>query len=762
MNTAKLHSPPHQRGAVLVVSLIMLAVLTLFVISMLKTAVVELKIGGVSQTTALNVSAADVSRRLKTIQLDAPGGRGDISGAEQAVRTLGSLKTAEEIAALDISLPDGRQVRMAQIARVSDSIAEPRSLATLDGKPVVGFEILRSKGASEVDVANAARKLIAELQQAYPNVQFETAVNNADPVQENFEGSMDLLYEGALLAVLVVWWFLRDWRATLVAATAVPTSIVGTFAFMDVMGFSLNNMTLLGLILAVGVVIDDAVVVLENVFRHMEAQGLSGWDAASKATQEISLAVVATTLSLVVIFAPIAFMSGQVGRFFNSFGFVVAFAILMSMAVSFTLTPMLCARFLRDVVDLDLEVELDHHRRQAFARDRVHVLDAGDRVHRLLDLAAHLAFHRLGRRPGKLGEDRQHRNLDLGHEVDRQTPEREQPERHEGEHHHRRDDGPLDREIGEEHRLRSRLGDRHLAVVTDGKGAARDDQRVERHGAVLAGDQRIDVDLGDGGLRAPLCQRGSACLGPPVGGGEAGPAQGVGVDHEARQRGAGIRRDLQLVGAQGMHREHIAVGLVPRGRAHAAPAGLAVIGPDLPSAFGQVRAANGTGIRRQGVDARGQIDHHPMPPARAGGRVRVVDGQGETARPGGGAVPAQGRGAVLAAAAEAVELEARVDAVTGPDVRALQHEAGRMAPAAGAHQRRDHHGGFQGGRHGRFPSVEEAPMFGRMRPRRCHYSCEARITAWEEAPNRQFRRWRFDNCPEPCPADKGRCRSEGP
>jgi multidrug efflux pump subunit AcrB len=139
---------------------------------------------------ALNVSAADVSRRLKTIQLDAPGGRGDISGAEQAVRTLGSLKTAEEIAAMDLSLPDGRQVRMAQIARVSDSIAEPRSLATLDGKPVVGFEILRSKGASETDVANASRKLIAELQQAHPNVQFETAVNNADPVQENFEGSM--------------------------------------------------------------------------------------------------------------------------------------------------------------------------------------------------------------------------------------------------------------------------------------------------------------------------------------------------------------------------------------------------------------------------------------------------------------------------------------------------------------------------------------------------------------------------------------------
>lgn len=151
----------------------------------------------------------------------------------------------------------------------------------------------------------------------------------------------------ALLVSGVIFLFIRDWRTTLIAATAVPTSIVGTFAFMDAMGFSLNNMTLLGLILAVGIVIDDAVVVLENVFRHMEEEGRSGWDAASAATKEIALAVLATTLSLAVIFAPIAFMSGQVGRFFNSFGFVVGFSILLSMGVSFTLTPMLCARFLK-------------------------------------------------------------------------------------------------------------------------------------------------------------------------------------------------------------------------------------------------------------------------------------------------------------------------------------------------------------------------------------------------------------------------------
>ena len=335
-----------QRGAVLVVSLIMLAVLTLFVISMLKTAVVELKIGGVSQTTALNVSAADVSRRLKTIQLDAPGGRGDISGAEQAVRTLGSLKTAEEIAALDISLPDGRQVRMAQIARVSDSIAEPRSLATLDGKPVVGFEILRSKGASEVDVANAARKLIAELQQAYPNVQFETAVNNADPVQENFEGSMDLLYEGALLAVLVVWWFLRDWRATLVSAAALPLSVIPTFLGLKYFGYTLNTVSLLSLALVVGVLVDDAIVEIENIERHLH-MGKTPFQAAMEAADEIGMAVIATTFALVAVFLPTAFMGGIPGLFFKQFGWTAVIAILASLVVARLLTPMMAAYILK-------------------------------------------------------------------------------------------------------------------------------------------------------------------------------------------------------------------------------------------------------------------------------------------------------------------------------------------------------------------------------------------------------------------------------
>src|SRR5262245_56880650 len=150
-----------------------------------------------------------------------------------------------------------------------------------------------------------------------------------------------------VLVSLSVLLFLRDWRTTLIASLAIPTSLIGAFAFMDLMGFTLNNFTMIGLILAVGIVIDDAVVVLENIFRHMEEKGLTAWQAPNSATREIALAVLATTLSLVVVFAPIAFMGGQVGRFFNAFGWVVGFCVMMSMFVSFTMTPALCARFLR-------------------------------------------------------------------------------------------------------------------------------------------------------------------------------------------------------------------------------------------------------------------------------------------------------------------------------------------------------------------------------------------------------------------------------
>ena len=303
---------------------------------------------------AHDLTAEDVRKALAAQNLELPGGKVDGGNTEFGLRTVGRIQTPADFEDVIIDTRTGRDglkssVRVKDVATVTDSVEEPRGKSRLDGNVAVSLVIQKQSGGNTVAVADAVKARLAKIQPTLPaDIKTEVIRDQSKFIKGSIEEVKFHLVLAAFLVIATIFIFLRDWRATLIAATAVPTSIVGTFAFMDVMHFSLNNMTLLGLILAVGVVIDDAVVVLENVFRHMEEEGTSGWDAASKATKEISLAVVATTLSLVVIFAPIAFMSGQVGRFFNSFGFVVAFAILMSMAVSFTLTPMLCAWVLRN------------------------------------------------------------------------------------------------------------------------------------------------------------------------------------------------------------------------------------------------------------------------------------------------------------------------------------------------------------------------------------------------------------------------------
>lgn len=302
---------------------------------------------------AYELTAEDVRRALVAQNLELPGGKVDSGRLEQGLRVTGRVTTPEAFENIIIATrtnKDGLKttIRIKDVATVTDGVEEPRGKSWLDGNVAVSLIVQKQSGGNTVAVAEAVKARLAKIQPTLPaDITTEVIRDQSKFIKGSIEEVKFHLVLAAVLVIATIFLFLRDWRATLVAATAVPTSIVGTFAFMDVMGFSLNNMTLLGLILAVGVVIDDAVVVLENVFRHMELEGTSGWEAASKATREISLAVIATTLSLVVIFVPIAFMSGQVGRFFNSFGFVVAFAILMSMAVSFTLTPMLCARLLK-------------------------------------------------------------------------------------------------------------------------------------------------------------------------------------------------------------------------------------------------------------------------------------------------------------------------------------------------------------------------------------------------------------------------------
>ena len=295
---------------------------------------------------ALNASAADISRRLRQTQQEAPGGRADLGSAEQSVRTLATVQTAEALGAMEVNLSDGRRIRLDQVATVSDTVAERRSAALLNGEPVVGFEIVRSRGAGEVEVAEGVRAALAKLRAVHPDIAITEAFNFVDPVVENYEGSMLLLYEGAILAVIVVWLFLRDWRATLVSATALPLSVIPAFAAMHWLGFSINVVALLSLSLVVGILVDDAIVEIENIMRHLR-MGKPPYQAAMEAADEIGLAVIATTFTLIAVFLPTAFMSGIAGKFFVQFGWTAAIAVFFSLVVARLLTPMMAAYILK-------------------------------------------------------------------------------------------------------------------------------------------------------------------------------------------------------------------------------------------------------------------------------------------------------------------------------------------------------------------------------------------------------------------------------
>ncbi|MEQ1636106.1 MAG: efflux RND transporter permease subunit [Methylococcales bacterium] len=314
------------------------------------------RLGGVSREilieldpakmAALDLSALQVSRQLQLAQQEAPGGRGDVSGAEQNVRTIGTVKSIADLTALTLPTSNGNKIQLADVATVTDNIAERRSIALSNGKPVVAIEILRTKGASEIDVANGVRTAITELQNEYPTLKLEQVIDNTKAVEENFDGSMGTLYEGALLAVLVVWWFLRDWRATIVVCVALPLSIIPAFLGMYNYGFTLNTVTLLALSLVVGILVDDAIVEIENITRHLR-MGKSPLQAATEAADEIGLAVIATTFALIAVFLPTAFMSGIPGKFFKQFGWTAVFAIFASLVVARLLTPMMAAYMLK-------------------------------------------------------------------------------------------------------------------------------------------------------------------------------------------------------------------------------------------------------------------------------------------------------------------------------------------------------------------------------------------------------------------------------
>ena len=295
---------------------------------------------------SLGTTASDVSRQLRRIQAEYPGGEGRLGGREQTVRTTGIIESVYDLRGLAISLPDGRSVRLDTIAEVRDQAGEQRSAALLDGEPVIGFQIVRSWGASALDVAKEARATVDRLQQDYPQVRFAEASSTVGYIQESFDASIEMLIEGAILAIIVVWLFLRDWRATAVSAIALPLSIIPTFWAIWALGYTLNILTLLALSLVVGILVDDAIVEVENIVRHLR-MGKKPKEAAMDAAIEIGLAVVATTLTICAVFVPVAFMSGIAGEFFGPFSFTVVVAVLCSLLVARTLTPMMAAYFLK-------------------------------------------------------------------------------------------------------------------------------------------------------------------------------------------------------------------------------------------------------------------------------------------------------------------------------------------------------------------------------------------------------------------------------
>ena len=295
---------------------------------------------------AWGVTAGMVSQQLARFQLEQAGGRVELDGGRQVIRTVGTLASAQQLADYSIALPDGRMVRLAHLATISDGAADTEQLAMLDGKPAVAFSVSRTRKASELEVADGVEAAVARLQADNPGIAFKLVTDMVQETRTSYSSSMMMLYEGALLAVLVVWLFLRDWRATWIAALALPLSIIPTFAVMYFFDFSLNILTLLALAAVVGILVDDAIVEIENIVRHLR-MGKPPLQAAREAADEIGLAVIATSVTLAAVFIPVAFMPGIAGKFFREFGWTAATAVMFSLLVARLLTPMMAAYLLK-------------------------------------------------------------------------------------------------------------------------------------------------------------------------------------------------------------------------------------------------------------------------------------------------------------------------------------------------------------------------------------------------------------------------------
>ncbi len=315
------------------------------------------RLGGVSREVhvsldparmaALGITAGDVNTQLRATSVDLAGGRGMAGGQEQSIRTLAGARDIATLEATRIVLPGGRAARLSDIAAITGSFEEPRLFARMNGDTeVVSFAVYRAKGASDVSVAESVATRLAQVAASNPAVTFSLIDDSVRSTYGSYISAMEALIEGSVLATVVVFLFLRDWRATLLAAVALPLSVIPAFGAMELMGFSLNFVSLLAITLVTGILVDDAIVEIENIIRHIR-MGKRPYEAAMEAADEIGLAVIAITLTIVAVFAPVSFMSGIAGQYFKQFGLTVAAAVLVSLLVARLITPIMAAHLLR-------------------------------------------------------------------------------------------------------------------------------------------------------------------------------------------------------------------------------------------------------------------------------------------------------------------------------------------------------------------------------------------------------------------------------
>ncbi|WCK01584.1 efflux RND transporter permease subunit [Agrobacterium tumefaciens] len=304
---------------------------------------------------AYGITATEVNSQLRGTNVDLGSGRGQVGGNEQTIRTLGDTRDVSQLANTTIALSNGRFVKLSELGTVTDTYQEQKSFSRFNGNPAVTFAVFRSKGASEVSVAETVAASLDQVRKNNPDVSIEMVDDAVYFTYGNYKAALDTLIEGAILAVIVVLLFLRNWRATLIAAVALPLSAIPTFWIMDIMGFSLNLVSFLALTLATGILVDDAIVEIENIARHIK-MGKTPYRAALEAADEIGLAVIATSFTIIAVFVPVSFMPGIPGQYFIQFGLTVAFSVFFSLAVARLITPLMAAYLMRAEDAMD-----DHH-----------------------------------------------------------------------------------------------------------------------------------------------------------------------------------------------------------------------------------------------------------------------------------------------------------------------------------------------------------------------------------------------------------------